>query len=208
MQNTTPVPVPDGDLLIRADGSRIYVYPRFTCTSPDFKTCNPSDHPPRASPVDAILEAVRAGDLAKVTSLVADASYSPDEYLERALIAAVKEDQLEIGRYLLDHGAVMDKPVLRIMPGNYASRNKSLPFMKLFDHEFVTWLLAHGADPNLGRIENGIVYDGNLLELAALCSTLEIFDKLIAHGARLEDSRALHHASAADRVTPLSAEHL
>ena len=32
--------------------------------------------------------------------------------------------------------------------------------------------------------------------MAALCSTVEIFDELIAHGARLEDSRALHHAAA------------
>ena len=33
--------------------------------------------------------------------------------------------------------------------------------------------------------------------MAALCSTVEIFDELIAHGACLEDSLALHHAAAA-----------
>ena len=132
MQNTTPVPVPDGDLQRSADGSRIYVFPGFTTTDPGFKTWIPSDHRPWRSPAETIEEAVRAGDLAKVTSLVADASYSPDEYLERALIAAVKEDQLEIGRYLLDHGAVMEKPVLHTMPGRYASMEKSLPFFKLF----------------------------------------------------------------------------
>ena len=130
MQNTTPVPVPDGDLQRSADGSRIYVFPGFTTTDPGFKTWIPSDHPWR-SPSEAIEEAVRAGDLAKVTSLVADASYSPDEYLERALIAAVMADELEIGRYLLDHGALMDKPVLHIMPGSYASKEESLPLSYL-----------------------------------------------------------------------------
>jgi len=67
----------------------------------------------------------------------------------------------------------------------------------------VTWLLAHGADPNLGRLCTGIIYDGHLLDLAALCSTVEIFDELIAHGARLEDSLALHHAAAARAHGPL-----
>ncbi|OBT38970.1 hypothetical protein VE00_10818 [Pseudogymnoascus sp. WSF 3629] len=75
-----------------------------------FKTWIPSDHPLWGSPAETIVEAVRAGDLAKVASLVADASYSPADYLERALIAAVRADQLEIRRYLLDHGAEMDKP--------------------------------------------------------------------------------------------------
>lgn len=37
------------------------------------------------------------------------------------------------------------------------------------------------------------------LNQAALWSTIEIFDELIAHGACLEDSLALHHAAAASR---------
>ncbi|KFZ24376.1 hypothetical protein V502_01133 [Pseudogymnoascus sp. VKM F-4520 (FW-2644)] len=180
---------------------------------------NPSGRTPWGSPAETIVEAVRAGDLAKVASLVADASYSPDDYLEKALITAVEADKLEIGTYLLDHGANMKQPVLHTKPGRYASIEKSLPFFKLFvkygwdvntiergrtalfdviqDHEFVEWLLAHGADPNLGRVGNGIIPDGHLLDMAALCSTVEIFDELIAHGARLEDSLALHHAAAA-----------
>jgi hypothetical protein len=112
MQSTTPIPV-----------------------HPGFKTWSPSDDPPRVNPAETIEEAVRAGDFAKVASLVADASYSPPDYLERALIAAVRAKQLEIGRYLLDHGAKMDKPVkplIHKMPGSYAARNESLPFLKLF----------------------------------------------------------------------------
>ncbi|OBT66956.1 hypothetical protein VE03_04272 [Pseudogymnoascus sp. 23342-1-I1] len=203
MQNTPPMHVPDNNAQLR------------------FKEWVPSDHTPWVSPAETIECAVRAGDLAKVASLVADKSYSPDKYLERALIVAVRDGQLEIGRYLLDHGANMEKPVLHIMPGSYASMEKSLPFFKLFvergwdvnsighsrtalfnvirDYEFVTWLLAHGADPNLGRVDNGIISGGHLLDIAALCSTVEIFDELIAHGARLEDSLALHHAAARSR---------
>jgi hypothetical protein len=122
MQNTTPILVPDGD----TDGSR------FTSTFLGFKTWIPSDHPHQGSPAETIVEAVRVGDLAKVASLVADTSYSPNDYLERALMAAVTADQLEIGRYLLDHGANMEKRVLHIMTGSYAAMNNSLPFLKLF----------------------------------------------------------------------------
>lgn len=46
-------------------------------------------------------------------------------------------------------------------------------------------------------METGIVRDGHLLDMVALYGSLEIFDKLMAHGARLEDSLALHHAAAA-----------
>lgn len=100
-----------------------------------FKEYNPSDHPPWGSPAETIVEAIGAGDLAKVSSLVADASYSPAGYLEIALTAAVRADQLEIGRYLLDHGARMDKPahpLIRVLTGSSAATNTSLPFLKLF----------------------------------------------------------------------------
>lgn len=137
MQNTTttPAPKPDGDIQRDADGKRIYVHETFTTTMSGFKQYNPSDHPPWGSPAETIVEAIDAGDLAKVSSLVADASYSPAGYLEIALITAVKADQLEIGRYLLDHGARMDKPpnpLVRVVPGSYAATFKSLPFLKLF----------------------------------------------------------------------------
>lgn len=129
MQNTTLIPVPDDDPQIIADGSRSSA---FITEEPGLKDWRPSGRTPWVNPAATIIGAVRAGDLTKVASLVADESYSPDEYLERALIAAVKEDQLEIGRYLLDHGAIMEKPVLHTMPGRYASIDKSLPFFKLF----------------------------------------------------------------------------
>lgn len=96
-----------------------------------------------ARPAETIVDAVRAGDLAKVASLVADTSYSPPNYLELALTAAVIADKLEIGRYLLDHGAKMDRPAnpaIRILPGSYAAKKKSLPFLKLF--------IEHGWDVN------------------------------------------------------------
>lgn len=82
MQNTTPIPVPDGN----TGGSG------FTSTFSGFKTWTPSNGPPWRNLAETIIEALCAGDLAKVASLVADESYSPDEYLERTLIAAVKDN--------------------------------------------------------------------------------------------------------------------
>ncbi|OBT66999.1 hypothetical protein VE03_04244 [Pseudogymnoascus sp. 23342-1-I1] len=226
MQNTTPMPVPNDDSQMSADGTGTFT---FITEEPSPKEWLPSGRTSWASPAETIVDAVRAGDLAKVASLVADASYSPVNYLELALTAAVIADKLEIGRYLLDHGAKMDrpaKPIIRILPGSYAASEQSLPFLKLFiehgwdinftdcnrtalcffiqDIEAVTWLLAHGADPNLGHPETSILSNGgHLLDLAALCSTVEVFDALIAHGARLEDSLALHHAAAARARGPL-----
>ena len=130
MNNTTPIPVPDDDSQMSADGSGTHGFISEQL-SPQLELL-PSGRTPRGSPAETIVEAVRAGDLAKVASLVADASYSPDDYLEKALIAAVKADKLEIGRYLLDHGAIMEKSVLHTKPGRYASIEKSLPFFKLF----------------------------------------------------------------------------
>mgnify|MGYP001604258074 CR=1 FL=1 len=74
MQNTTTTPVskPDDDIQFNADGQRIYVYGTFTTTDPGFKAYYPSDHPPWGRPDTTIVEAIRAGDLAKVSSLVAD----------------------------------------------------------------------------------------------------------------------------------------
>jgi ankyrin repeat protein len=109
----------------------------------------PSGRTPWVSPAETIEGAVRASDLAKVASLVADPSYSPPNYLELALNAAVMTDKLEIGRYLLDHGAKMDrpaKPAIRILPGSYAAREQSLPFLKLF--------IEHGWDVNFTDGDN------------------------------------------------------
>lgn len=57
--------------------------------------------------------------------------------------------------------------------------------------ELVIWLLDHGADPNWANSA------GSLLDAAAVSCSIEAFDKLLAHGARLEDSVALNHAAGA-----------
>jgi hypothetical protein len=140
MQNTTPTPVPDDNPQMSADVSKIST---FITKPPDSQEWRPSNRAPRIRLAETIECAVRAGDLAKVASLVADATYSPPNYLEAALIAAVMADKLEIGRYLLDHGAKMDRPAnpaIRIVPGSYAASEESLPFLKLF--------VEHGWDVN------------------------------------------------------------
>lgn len=145
MQNTTPILVLEDHPQINTDGSRTFAFvtehpgPRILIPSPSCRT---------PSPAETIERAVRAGDLAKVASLVADASYSPPNYLELALLAAVMADKLEIGRYLLDHGAKLDRPAnprIRILLGSYAASQESLPFLKLF--------IEHGWDVNFTSIQ-------------------------------------------------------
>ena len=134
------MPAPNDDPQMSADGSTAST---FITEEPGPKEWRPSGRTPWVSPAETIECAVRAGDLAKVASLVADASYSPPNYLELALTAAVWADEVEIGRYLLDHGAKMDKPAnppIRILPGSYAASQRSLPFLKLF--------IEHGWDIN------------------------------------------------------------
>lgn len=122
--------MPDDNPQTGADGSTSYV---FVSERPGPPGLLPSGRTPR--PAETIAGAVRAGDLAKVASLVADPSYSPPGYLEIALIEAIEKNRLDIGRYLLDHGAKMDQipsPTSRTIPSNYVAMQKSLPFLKLF----------------------------------------------------------------------------
>lgn len=75
----------------------------------------------------------------------------------------------------------------------------------LGNSEFMTWLLSNGADPNLGprdinhginrRDEPPVRGSGFLLNQAAGICNVEQFDLLLASGAVLEDSCALHYAS-------------
>ena len=59
------------------------------------------------------------------------------------------------------------------------------------DEKLVRWFLDHGADPNF----HGAKVGSTILDVAAANATPTIFDLLIAHGARLADSDALHSAA-------------
>ena len=51
------------------------------------------------------------------------------------------------------------------------------------------WFLENGANANFGKVGS------TLLDVAAANATTEVFDLLVAHGARTEDSDALHSAA-------------
>ena len=58
------------------------------------------------------------------------------------------------------------------------------------DETLVTWLLSHGADPNLGT-------PGATLNAAACSSTLAVFELLLQHGADVSHCTPLHAAAGA-----------
>lgn len=75
--------------------------------------------------------------------------------------------------------------------------------LNLLRHETLTrWLLAHGADPNLGPPLNfqaaalPLTDSGAVLDTAASTASPEIFRLLLEHGAKLENSLPLHAAAA------------
>ncbi|MCJ1433061.1 Ankyrin-2 [Xylographa pallens] len=80
------------------------------------------------------------------------------------------------------------------------------------DETLVRWLLDHGADPNIGAPYTFVPSDsdpvpncGEALDFAAGYGSVVIFDLLLAHGAKLENSLPLHEAAqgAADAGTLL-----
>ena len=58
------------------------------------------------------------------------------------------------------------------------------------DEKLTRWFLSHGANPNAYGKPGSTI-----LDVAAANSTPAIFELLMAHGARLEDSDALHSAA-------------
>ena len=65
------------------------------------------------------------------------------------------------------------------------------------------WLLEHGADPNLGPPpvdpqpdSAPVPSSGSALNCAASVATPQVFDLLLQHGAKIENSQPLHLAAA------------
>lgn len=59
----------------------------------------------------------------------------------------------------------------------------------ILDEKLTRWFLSHGADPSAYGKPGSTI-----LDVAAANSTPAVFELLMAHGARLEDSDALHSA--------------
>ena len=161
------------------------------------------------------------GHLESVCELAAG-DHAPNNayYLNFGLVSAIIHDQRDIVRYLLSHGAVIDDrvtamavktaslPIFDILLSHGWDVNASFlggqtPLLNLLQHEtLVRWLLAHGADPNLGPPPSPqlsalpVTDSGAVLDAAAGAANLEIFSLLLRHGAKLENSLPLHAAAA------------
>ncbi|KAL9102261.1 MAG: hypothetical protein Q9163_002571 [Psora crenata] len=132
--------------------------------------------------------------------------------LENALSNAIGASQLSTISHLLDQGvkphAHMYLPILKKQDAE-----KTIAMLQLFlnhgwdingktelgskilkytlhDKRLTQWLLEHGADPN-GFDKIG----STILDVAAANSTPEIFDLLLEHGAKLEESDTLLSAA-------------
>lgn len=78
----------------------------------------------------------------------------------------------------LDHGWDINSPT-----GTHATALKYV----VDSEELTRWFLGHGADPNVGSF--------SILDVTAANSSPAVLDLLIAHGAKLEESDALHSAA-------------
>lgn len=189
-------------------------YPNRSYTQPIIE---PSTH----RNLQVFSKACSTGDLESVTILAAG-DHAPNNayYLNFGLVSAIIHKQLDVVRYLLSHGAIIDDsvtamavktaslPIFEILLSHGWDVNTSFmggqtPLLNLLQHEtLVKWLLSHGADPNLGPPLSPqpsalpVTNSGAVLDTAASTASLEIFGLLLQHGAKLENSLPLHAAAA------------
>ncbi|MCJ1405872.1 hypothetical protein MMC11_009102 [Xylographa trunciseda] len=166
-----------------------------------------------------VCRAAETGDLEGVKVHVqqiraqSDTTELLENSLKLALLAAICQKHPAIVSYLLDNGAKLNRKHV------YCAVTDDTPtelFQVLLDHgwdineqtdhgspalkqvlyffsrmvrnvELVRWFLAHGADPNIRGSWNELP-----ITVACCNSTPEVVDLLIAHGASLHHSDALH----------------
>ncbi|MCJ1394596.1 hypothetical protein MMC18_007476 [Xylographa bjoerkii] len=130
-------------------------------------------------------KAAEAGDLERVKTQVqqVQTQCNSNELLEKslkeALNTAISYRHSAVVSYLLDHGAKLDPS--HIVP----------------NVELVRWFLSHGADPNVRGRWNELP-----ITVACCCSTPEVVDLLIAHGASLHHSDVLHLVAEDEECRP------
>lgn len=159
-------------------------------------------------------EACVDGDLESVKSLLeqwqSQTSPSPltAKHLQSPLAGAIAAGKTRVVSYLLENGAELSPLNISQALGPRRSTemfqtlldrgwdinsntDMRVPALKsvVADEPMTRWFLAHGADPTaVGNI------GFNILDVAAANSSPAILDLLIVHGAKLEDSDALHSA--------------
>lgn len=163
-------------------------------------------------------EAARDGDLSRCQRLVQEwrlqtsPALVPSEHLTPPLAAAVGAKHLAIVAYLLDQGATISGNIMVLALGD--TNDAIAMFQTFLEHgwdinsktdlgnimlkhivrneELTRWFLSHGANPNAYGKPGSTI-----LDVAAANSGPAVFELLMTHGARLEDSDALHSAAGA-----------
>ena len=183
---------------------------------------NPSIEPTTAASLGVFAEACLNGNLDTVATLATGDDHYPDTqyYLNHGFLTSIIHKQVPIARFLLSRGATIT-PTVSIA----AVRGESLPIFELLveygwdvnspvmggqtalsafvkNEMLLKWFLEHGADPNLGPPlspqpdSTPIPNSGSSLNCAASVATPEVFDLLLQHGAKLENSQPVHMAAA------------
>lgn len=140
-----------------------------------------------------------------------DRSQSPltPKHLQSPLTGAIAAGKINVVAYLLEHGAELSPLNITQAMGPRQSlemfqtfldhgwdinsnTDMGAPALKnvVTDSATTRWFLSHGADP---AAVGGIGF--NILDVAAANSSPAILDLLIAHGAKIEGSDALHSAA-------------
>jgi hypothetical protein len=151
-----------------------------------------------------------------------------DALLTFALNHAVTGSHLDVARHLLEQGAKWDCNtieranigVIELLMEFGFDVNDSLVGGSVLllqavvkkDEEMITFLLSHGANPNLGPPKNPQatrVIDitpvdncGAVLNACAAYSTPDVFRQLLAHGATLSNAIPLHIAASSTQSPP------
>ncbi|KAH7395386.1 ankyrin repeat-containing domain protein [Phaeosphaeria sp. MPI-PUGE-AT-0046c] len=176
-------------------------------------------HGRRPVQVDLCYKAAIQGDIENVKEEVRLLLHEPvtsqeeeshPEWLYESLVEAIRQDHVDMVRYLLDEGVSEDE-----LPGDVAVRAEALKVLELFlergwdinrplghnsppvlgiplstnNEKMTVWLLDHGADPNR-RCD----WDLTPTSFAVLTAPLESIERLFSRGADVKYGQLLHYA--------------
>jgi hypothetical protein len=179
----------------------------------------------------SLVTASKEGDLSTVESIVTSQPRTP-AFLHQGLVNALEKGHVDVARYLLESGAPIARTTPRCIltapggqqipcfelltkhgwtvntPGFYGA--VLLPSIIQINNEpLIDWFLAQGADPNLGsqddnrdRLGGPDTDSCQALELAATRGSVELVQKLLNAGAKIENGAPLYHTAG---VCPMGA---
>ncbi|KAJ5726497.1 uncharacterized protein N7483_007854 [Penicillium malachiteum] len=184
---------------------------------PDYPPVESSEYPqlPTRTPAPT-LEVLHAscagGDIQKFRDILKKQCSSSKEFdicdFYAIMIEAIKRDQVQFIKELLDLGLPMDplyaltaihakgKGALKVLLENGWNINQPMSELKppvlgyaIADEEMVAWLLDHGADPN-----RQCVIDLTPLSLAVESAPISVIQLMLSRGGDFRKGQLLHHA--------------